>query len=517
MKMIVRASMLLLLATSIVHTKRLEKCDQTPKLATVRTPTENNNLFKLTLVTKESRTHYLSDQTYVLLLKAMNETRPFRWFMITVEDPDVDNPYEVDDEKLAVDVGSLKTLDTGTQTRHSESCHNTVENADNTDKHQIEVHWVSPKHSDSDQRIRLRAMVAENEEVWYVGTNLTITLQKDINKPIDSPPLQASDECKLCSEARYEVIFQGVWSRATHPRHYPNKPDENGYSFMIGASHAYDYVLWEQGMNASKGLQRLAEEGDIDELQKEIISAISPSGGTRTLIRGKRRHHPDMSKPSHSLFRVDQIHHLFSIAVAMRPSPDWFLGTSRFELCNKTDWLKSAEIPLYPWDAGTVDGISYETPIPKTMTQPVRNVERVSVGSFDALSPFFQMNLRDLKPFAMLKVRRLDVFPHLDEDCDEEHQQQNAEEEAEEEGDNLEELSEPQVLGWSEGASCAQWGDWSPCLLDGGVCGVGNQVRFRENRGESLGEGYQELTSVDDHCPGVEETTQTRECYVPCS
>lgn len=82
--------------------------------------------------------------------------------------------------------------------------------------------------------------------------------------------------------------------------------------------------------------------------------------GTRTLIRGKRREHPYMSEPSHSLFRVDRKHHLFSVLIAMKPSPDWFLGVSRFELCTHTGWLEDKEIPLYPWDAGTLDGISYE-------------------------------------------------------------------------------------------------------------------------------------------------------------
>lgn len=90
------------------------------------------------------------------------------------------------------------------------------------------------------------------------------------------------------------------------------------------------------------------------------IFQISEYGGTRTLIRGKRRHHPFMFEPSQSLLRADRIHHLFSIAVSMRPSPDWFLGTSEFELCGDDEWLPWAEIPLFPWDAGTMDGISYE-------------------------------------------------------------------------------------------------------------------------------------------------------------
>lgn len=59
---------------------------------------------------------------------------------------------------------------------------------------------------------------------------------------------------------------------------------------------------------------------------------------------------------------------------------------------------------------------------PKLKSQTEGNVERVAVGSFDPKSPFYQMNLNDLKPFAMLEVNRLDVFPLLDEDCSTEGQ-----------------------------------------------------------------------------------------------
>lgn len=90
---------------------------------------------------------------------------------------------------------------------------------------------------------------------------------------------------------------------------------------------------------------------------------MGETNGTRTLIRGKRRHHPYMSEPSHALFRVDRYHHMFSIVVGMRPSPDWFLGTSKFELCTKDGWYEGSTIPLYPWDAGTMDGDSYEVSI----------------------------------------------------------------------------------------------------------------------------------------------------------
>lgn len=87
---------------------------------------------------------------------------------------------------------------------------------------------------------------------------------------------------------------------------------------------------------------------------------MSQKNGARTLIRGKRRHHPYMFEGSHSLFRVDRTYHMFSVVVALRPSPDWFLGTSNFELCDTNGWLEEYQLPLYPWDAGTMNGVSYE-------------------------------------------------------------------------------------------------------------------------------------------------------------
>lgn len=47
-------------------------------------------------------------------------------------------------------------------------------------------------------------MVAENEEVWFVGENLVLMISKNDLKPIDSPP-EARESCNLCTEARYEV------------------------------------------------------------------------------------------------------------------------------------------------------------------------------------------------------------------------------------------------------------------------------------------------------------------------
>lgn len=42
------------------------------------------------------------------------------------------------------------------------------------------------------------------------------------------------------------------------------------------------------------------------------------------------------------------------------PSPDWVVGVSGLDLCLKDcSWVESKVIDLFPYDAGTDNGISY--------------------------------------------------------------------------------------------------------------------------------------------------------------
>ena len=76
--------------------------------------------------------------------------------------------------------------------------------------------------------------------------------------PVAEAPLV--EPCTACSEAKYELIFEGLWSRHTHPRDFPrymplfsllpyhhNSSDEwqTQFSKLIGASHGINYNLWK--------------------------------------------------------------------------------------------------------------------------------------------------------------------------------------------------------------------------------------------------------------------------------
>lgn len=65
-----------------------------------------------------------------------------------------------------------------------------------------------------------------------------------------------------------------------------------------------------------------------------------------------------------AVFRVDAAHHLVSLVSMISPSPDWFVGISSLELCETScTWVESKVVDLYPWDAGTDKGITYDVNI----------------------------------------------------------------------------------------------------------------------------------------------------------
>jgi len=63
-----------------------------------------------------------------------------------------------------------------------------------------------------------RATVLETTDTWYMDDpNLIINICQDSKVEADDqgPTLP---ECCACDEAKFEVTFEGLWSRNTHPK-----------------------------------------------------------------------------------------------------------------------------------------------------------------------------------------------------------------------------------------------------------------------------------------------------------
>jgi len=60
--------------------------------------------------------------------------------------------------------------------------------------------------------------VLETPDTWYMDdSNLVLNMCQDSKAEADDQgPVLA--ECCACDEAKYEVTFEGLWSRNTHPK-----------------------------------------------------------------------------------------------------------------------------------------------------------------------------------------------------------------------------------------------------------------------------------------------------------
>lgn len=69
-----------------------------------------------------------------------------------------------------------------------------------------------------------RALVIENYNRYYEddGALTTELCEEDGQDNTQEAHLSSSPhECCVCDEAKYEITFEGIWSRNTHPKDFP--------------------------------------------------------------------------------------------------------------------------------------------------------------------------------------------------------------------------------------------------------------------------------------------------------
>ncbi|KAM3963610.1 spondin-1 [Aphomia sociella] len=451
------------------------RCDRRPYGSTSPSSAADGR-FKLKVLGTEHS--YIPDQLYTVQIIATDEESQFTGFMISAEGdtkPDPRNPRRT----ITQFPGEIRPQDP-LATRFSDRCLYSVEQAVISYKSSIEVYWQAPPSGSG--CVTLRAMVAENEDLWFEdGSPLTQKICEDLRQPDDISP-QLNYECNICDEAKYEISFTGIWSRNTHPQLYPENDWIPRFSDMVGVSHSTDFVLWSPGTLVTDGFKDLAEHANTSKLEAEILEKTGD--GVRSLIKAKGYGYRKMSSHTFAIFRTDKVHHLVTVAIGVYPSPDWFLGVTRFELCQEDNtWLQERELNLFPWDAGTDSGVSYESPNIETFPQGA--VSRVQMSSYDKNSPFYEIDMKDLHPFGRLQIKLMRTYHRNCEETSEGGEEstttnENASEE--EKNTNAPEPDEPSRYQNPEIASSdagdnpietdpessekcpiSQWQEWSPC------------------------------------------------------
>ncbi|XP_052903507.1 spondin-1 [Anopheles moucheti] len=339
-------------------------------------------------------------------------------------------------------------------TKFHDECVNTVTQADDFPKTEVQVMWVAPAAGSG--CVSISAMVYESEQQWFADDG---ALTKVLCEHQPVPRLQRG-ECCACDEAKYSFTFEGIWSNETHPKDYPFAIWLTHFSDVIGASHDTNFSFWGEQHIATDGFRMLAEWGSVRLLEQELRAKGSR---LRTLIKAAGLWYPRVNANTTSNFRVDRKHHKISLASMFGPSPDWVVGVSGLDLCRSDcTWTEALDIDLHPWDAGTDSGISYMSA--NAETQPRERMHRITtLYPEDPRAPFYNPQSTEMTPLARLYLRRDRVIARS---CDEQFLQAQVLELAE----NTEEETRPQCV-------TTVYTDWTPCSV---TCGKGIRMRTRE-------------------------------------
>jgi hypothetical protein len=156
-------------------------------------------------------------------------------------------------------------------------------------------------------------------------------------------------------QATYRITFVTNFTETTHPTDYP---DNASFGRVFLAAHSPGTSIFTLGGVASDGLKKYAEDGDLTDLVAEHSGG--EDNNTMTIITGSSN--VSTSTTITYDINVTPTTTRISFVSKITPSPDWFVGVSSIDLVNGNELIESASFRLYPLDAGSDSGTSYESP-----------------------------------------------------------------------------------------------------------------------------------------------------------
>lgn len=485
-----------LLAVTFLQSACAFRCNREPE-GHMLPKSKGDNRFKIRISGNPDK--YVPGEVYTVSLKGeriLQTPQTFTGFMLVVEPSNDFLPSWVDglQRGMMVPMSDYSTRNVGvfslfgdTSTKFSDRCPNAIVQTSSIPKSDIQVLWTAPPKGSG--CVVFRATVVENRDTWYMDDEqLSRLLCEDVQDNDDKQP-EVVNSCCACDEAKYEVTFESLWSRHTHPKDFPTNGTPTRFSDVIGASHSADYQFWNYGNFASEGLRQVAERGATRMLESELKAQ---SEHIRTIIKARGISHSNVTGKTFAVFRVDRKHHLMSIVSKIDPSPDWVVGVSRLELCLRNcNWVEQKVLNLYPYDAGTDSGITYLSP--DMPTKPRETIQGITSSyPSDPRSPFFGV---EMKPLAHVYLTRQRLY---EKSCSDDIPGGATDDDSG--------LDERTASGDCE---VTEWGPWSACSV---TCGKGVKYKQRsyvDNMRAQIRSCNIKLTAKYP-CQGAQETCSSQ-------
>ncbi|CRL03842.1 CLUMA_CG016464, isoform A [Clunio marinus] len=458
-----------------VSTAAAIKCDRIPD-GTLASRSSSDGRFKLRILGEPDR--YIPGENYTISLEGILRashglTHKFTGFYITAERDEQDSVATISSTKYEDDSFAGKFhIVMNAISKFSEKCRNLVTHTNSFPKSDVPISWTAPKAGSG--CITFKSTVIEHKDIWYMDEGaLSKTLCENEAGTGDSQTM-ILEECKACDEAKYELTFEGLWSRHTHPKDFPSNGWLTKFSDVIGASHTTEYRFWVYGEPSSEGMKEVAEHGSTRQLERELKEE---SEHIRTIIKARGISYPNVTGKTFAVFRVDSKHHLVSLVSMIYPSPDWFVGVSGLELCLANgSWIEQKILNLYPYDAGTDSGPTYISPDQPTI--PKEAIRRIKPNQpNDPRSPFHDPDNKEMKPLARLYLSRQRLY---EKNCD------------------------AIVTDTQNDCAVGKWTDWSKC---DNPCGKGRRSRQRYYLNPQLAyqKGCKKKLTDHEECHGTRE------------